>query len=276
MAITKIFWIYSQLSNSCKARLSDYILSPVIDVALKAVREGAQISIKYFEKIPKVIYKPDNSPVTIADKTAEKIIRNVISSHFPDHGIIGEELPPINPGSEYQWIIDPIDGTKDFIRKIPTWASFIGVLKAGKPYLGVIYYPCFDEMFHAEAGKGAYLNNSKTQVSKVKNLKDAYLAHSSIKRTNIHGKLANLVKITEMVYHERNFGSYSIAQLLKGNIDFEIAIGGSMWDFVAPSILVQEAGGTFSDISGKFSYTSNNMVLSNGLLHDKVIKLLNS
>lgn len=248
----------------------------MIDVALRAAREGAQISLKYFAKIPKVIYKPDNSPVTIADKTAEKVIRSVISKHFPEHGIIGEEFPPINPHSEYQWVIDPIDGTKDFIRRIPTWASFIGVLKAGKPHLGVIYYPCFNEMFHAEAGRGAYLNNTKTQVSKVKDLKDAYLAHSSIKRTNLHGKLGNLVKITEMVYNERNLGSYSIAQLLKGNIDFEIAIGGSMWDFVAPSILVQEAGGKFSDLTGKFTYDSNNMVISNGLLHDKVIKLLNN
>ena len=248
----------------------------MLDVAIEAVRTGAQVSLKYFRHIPKVSYKPDNSPVTIADKTTEKVIRSIISRKFPDHGIIGEEHPPINPGSQYRWVIDPIDGTKQYIRRIPNWGSFIGLLKDNKPVLGVIYYPCFGEMYTAQKGQGAYLNGKRVRVSKVGELKNATMGHGTIKRFEKHQALEGLIKLDREIYSTINLGPYTIGQLVRGHIDINIDGGGSIWDFVAPSIIVEEAGGKFTDFKGKKSFTSNNCVLTNGILHDQVVKLLNS
>lgn len=248
----------------------------MLDTAIEAIKAGAAVSLKYSQKIPKVTYKPDNSPVTIADKTAEIVIRDIIARKFPDHGIIGEEHAPTNPNSPYQWVIDPIDGTKQFIRKIPTWASFVGLMKNNVPIIGIIYYPHFDEIYTAQKGKGAYLNGKRIHVSKTKDLKDAYLAHGWVKRLEKHGILKGFLKLDREIYSTINLGPYTIGQLIKGNIDINIDGGGSIWDYVAPSLILEEAGGKFTDFSGKKSFTSNNCVLTNGILHDKVIKLLNS
>lgn len=248
----------------------------MIDVAIKAVKAGAEVSLKHFQNIPKISYKPDNSPVTIADKTAEIVIRGIIARKFPDHGIIGEEHPVTNPNSHYQWVIDPIDGTKQFIRQLPVWGSFIGLLKENQPVLGVVYFPCMGELFTAQKGKGAYLNGKRVYVSKTKDLKDAYLAHGWVKRLEKHGVLKGFMKLDREIYSTINLGPYTLGQLIKGNIDINIDGGGSIWDFVAPSIIVEEAGGKFTDFKGQKSFTSNNCVLTNGVLHDKVIKLLNS
>src|SRR3989344_4652305 len=110
----------------------------MIDVAINAAKAGGELALRYFKNQPKVSYKPDNSPVTKADIEVEKLIRKIISKKFPDHGIIGEELPPVNPKAKYQWIIDPIDGTRDFIRQIPYWAVYIALLENQKPIISAV------------------------------------------------------------------------------------------------------------------------------------------
>lgn len=259
----------------------------MLDVAIKAAKAGAETALKFFDKTPKIFsnssswknfveLKPDNSPVTIADKTAENVIRDIIGRQFPGHGIIGEEHPPTNPNSEYQWCIDPIDGTKQFIRKIPMWGTFVGLVKAGEPFLGAIVFPGANELYWAQKGKGAYLNGKKVRVSKVRELKNATMAHGTIKRFKKHNVLEGLMKLDEQIYSEINLGPYTIGQLIQGHIDISIDGGGQIWDFAAPAIIVEEAGGKFSDFSGKKSFFGNCSVMTNGLLHDKVVKLLNS
>ncbi|MEX2028070.1 MAG: inositol monophosphatase [Candidatus Curtissbacteria bacterium] len=247
----------------------------MIDVAINAARLAGDLALTYFKSQPKVSYKPDNTPVTIADKKAELLIREIISQKYPDHGIIGEEFEPVNPLARFKWVIDPIDGTKNFIRNLPLWCTLLAVLDADKPIVGIAYYPFASEMFTAQKGKGAYLNGKRTRVSKIKSVNQAVLNHNSLVRIEPRVPLANFMKLYKAVQTPRNLGSYSYNQLLKGNIDIDIVGTGGIWDFAAPAILVEEAGGKFTDFSGKFSLTSNSAVFTNGLLHSQVLNLLN-
>ena len=133
----------------------------MLDVAIDAAKKGGDLAYRYFKNQPKVSYKPDNSPVTKADIETEKLIRKIITKKFPDHGIIGEELPPINPKAKYQWVIDPIDGTRDFIRQIPYWAVFIALLENNKPTIGIVYFPTEDLLISAQKGKGVVFGKKK-------------------------------------------------------------------------------------------------------------------
>jgi len=247
----------------------------MITVAVEAAKQAGDLAYRYFKTQPKIKYKPDNSPVTRADIEAEKLIRKIITKKFPDHGIIGEELPPVNPAARFKWVIDPIDGTRDFVRGIPFWSTFLAILENDKPTVGIIYTPTINEMFVAQKGKGAYLNGKKTKVSKISDLKLACISHGAISVFRKKGKLKGLVKICDIVKHRRGFGSTGLNLLLKGQVDIFIEPGGGLHDFAAPSILVEEASGKFSDFSGKFSLTSGNGVATNGLLHNQVIRLLN-
>lgn len=246
----------------------------MIDVAIEAAKAGGDLAYRYFKTQPKVSYKPDNSPVTKADIEVEKLIRKIIAKNFPDHGIIGEELPPVNPKAKYQWVIDPIDGTRDFVRKMTTWTTLLALLENKKPITGIAFFAGSNELFSAEKSKGAYLNGKAIRVSKVSKVEDALILHSSINRLRNIGKLAQVTNICDICQGKRNHGAYNWALLLKGNGDVVIETG-QLHDFVAPAIIIEEAKGKFTDLEGKFSLTSGSALASNGLIHDQVLKILN-
>lgn len=248
----------------------------MLKTAIEAAKLAGNHANKYFKNIPKVTYKADNSPVTKADLEAEKIIRKIITKKFPDHGIIGEELESVNPKAQYQWVIDPIDGTKDFVRGIPTWATLLAVLKDNKPIIGIAYFPYKDEIFVAEKNKGTFFNDKRIKVSSVDRIENAYCSHTSMRHFKTKGKLKGLVELSQVVQTQRAYGwSYATSLLIQGKLDIVIAPTGNIWDFAAPSILTEEAGGIFSDFNGKISLTSDNAVITNGLLHSKVLNILN-
>jgi len=248
----------------------------MIDVAIDAAKQGGQLAYSYIKKSKKTFYKSDNSPVTIADKNVEKLIRSIITKKFPDHGIIGEELPPVNRKARFQWVIDPIDGTRDYIRHIPYWEVLIAVLENNVPIIGLTYFPELDEIFTAQKNKGTYKNNKRVYVSKTSKLKNAYMSFSSIKRFNNINKTKQLLAICNITPFPRSYGNMGLKFLLEGKIDINLEAHGGIHDFAAPAILVEEAGGKFTDFFGKYSLTSGTSVYTNGLLHSKVIKLLNS
>lgn len=247
----------------------------MLDTAIVAAKAGSAVASRYFKNVPKVSFKPDNSPVTIADKTAELAIRRVIARKFPDHGIIGEEHGTTNPDAEYVWYVDPIDGTRDYIRGLKLWSTFVAVARKGKIIAAVALYPTTSELFTAKLGGGTYLNGKKVHVSKVHNMESAYMVHGQITRFETNGLFDEFMEIARAINSKRNFGSYNLPYLLKGNIDICLEPGGGIWDFAAPSLLVTEAGGKFSDFSGKNKIDSGNAILSNLILHSKVLKLIN-
>lgn len=248
----------------------------MLDTAIKAAEIGGKLALKYFNSNFKVKFKPDESPVTNADIATEKLIRKIITKQFPAHGIIGEELAPTNPKSEIQWIIDPIDGTRDFVKRVPFWAVFIAVLKNNKPTIGVINFPVTGDLIWAEKGKGAFFNGKKIKLSKTKKLKDAYIGTGTTKRFIQQGKIKGLLAISRVAMATRSSGNFNLKLFLEGKIDAMVEAYGAIHDFAAPAIIVEEAGGKFSDHKGKYNLKNLDAVFSNGHLHNQILKLLNS
>jgi histidinol-phosphatase len=259
----------------------------MIDFAINVATQAGDFAYSYFKKQLKVSsnsskwknfvkLKADNSPVTPADKNTEKLIRQILAKKFPDHGIIGEEFKSVNPDSEYQWIIDPIDGTKQFIRGIETWCTLLAVLKNKEPFIGIAYYPYSKELFSAQKNNGAYLNGNPIRVSSVSDISISSFSHGALDRFEKWGLTNRLIQICTTVQGKRSFGPYGYNLLWKGHLDFVLEPGGGIYDFAAPAIITEEASGKFSDFYGNKSLTSQNMLLSNGHLHKKVLKILKS
>ncbi len=251
-----------------------YTLSTMIDVAITAARTAGDLAYTYFKKNLKVPYKADNSPVTLADIEAEKLIRKIITKNFPDHGIIGEELENVNPKAKYQWVIDPIDGTKRFSIGHLYWSVLIAVLENNKPIIGISFFPATNEFFLAQKGKGTYLNGKRVKVSTVKSLVDSFVVYGSMRHFSKIDKVDQVIKLLDLT--RMNLGDgHSVGHnfLLKGKVEASFETG-NLWDFAAPSILVEEAGGKFTDFSGKNSLISGNALFSNGNIHSEILKIL--
>src|SRR3990167_11154728 len=248
----------------------------MLDVAIDAAKKGGELALRYFKNQPKVSYKADNSTVTKADIEVEKLIRKIISKKFPDHSVHGEKLPDKNVESKYQWIIDPIDGTRYYSSGLDYWSTLLAVLENGKPIIGISYYPATKEFFVAEKDKGTFLNDKKMRVSKIKSLEQAFFAHGSIQRLSKMGKLPGLISLYDKTLGHSGFGwSLSLNLLFKGKVETALETG-DVHDFAAQALLAEEAGGRYSDISGKPSLTSGILLVSNGLIHEQVLKILNA
>lgn len=248
----------------------------MLDVAIDAAKQAGELALKYFKTQPKVSYKPDKSPVTRADIEVEKLIRKTLAKNFPNHGIIGEELPPVNPKARYQWVIDPIDGTKSFVRRLPFWSTLLALMENNKPIIGISFAPALDELLTAQKGEGAFLNGKRQKVSKISELQYAYLTHGSIDAFENKNMLEGFLKLYKSAGSHRGFGdAIGYHLLIKGDVDIMVEAKDKVHDIAAPAILVEEAGGKFSDFSGKFSLTSDCGVATNGILHSQVLKLLN-
>ena len=248
----------------------------MLDVAIDAAKQAGELALKYFKSQPKVSYKADKSPVTRADIEAEKLIRKILSKNFPDHGIIGEELPPVNPGARYQWVIDPIDGTRDFIRRIPYWAVFVALMDNRKPIISTINFPAVGTIITAQKHKGTLLDGKKAIVSKTQTVEDAYISYGSLKRFLEKGQGKNLGNLISKISAPRSYANLGFIYFLEGKIDILIEATGAIHDFAAPALAAEEAGGKFTDFNGLYSFNSGNGVFTNNLLHSQVLKLLNS
>ena len=151
-----------------------------MQIALQAVSSAQEIINKYYQSGVRATLKQDQSPVTIADQEAEEAIKNIISTAFPNHAFLGEESGSTTTGSEYTWIIDPIDGTKHYLRQIPLFATQLALMRGDEIILGVSNAPAINELIWAEKGEGAFLNDKRITVSDVLKLDQAYLRYGSL------------------------------------------------------------------------------------------------
>ncbi len=248
----------------------------MINVAIDAAKKAGELALKYFKSQPKVSFKADKSPVTRADIETEKLIRKIVHRKFPNHGIIGEELPEVKSKSKYTWVIDPIDGTRDFVRSIPFWATYIALLENQKPIMGIIYLPVLGDLITAQKNSGTFLNGKRVHVSKTRKLEEAYISHGQIKRFLNINKEKQLIKIAKIVRASRSYGNFGFKLLIEGKVDAVLEAYGAFHDFAATKIVAEEAGGKFSDFFGTDSLTSGHAIWSNGFIHSQVLKLLNT
>ena len=248
--------------------------SQFLTVALEAAKNAEEIITAYYTSdAMKVELKADKTPVTLADTGAEKVIRETIKQAFPDHGFIGEEYGIEEGESPYLWIIDPIDATKNYIRKIPIFGTQIALMKGEELILGVSNAPLLNELLYAEAGSGAFLNGEPITVSSVTHPKDAMVCHGGLKWFIEKGTFPGIYNLITDAARTRGFGDFYMYHLVaSARADAVVEAAISIWDIAAISVIVREAGGKVTDIQGQaITKDTESMVATNGILHDTVL-----
>ncbi len=242
--------------------------------ASQLAKESGAVISSYFRKSITVDSKYDSSPVTIADKQAEELMRKKIMLEFPQHGIIGEEFGEHNPNAEYKWILDPIDGTKSFICGTVTFGTLIALVKNEEPILGVINQPILNELLIGD-NFTCELNGVKVNVRECEKLSDAVLLttdHLNIKKYQNIEKFNSLL---ERIKLYRNWGDcYGYYLLATGYADIMIDPIMNIWDLMALIPIIKGAGGVISDYNGNDPVKGNSIIASSNKIHKQVIELL--
>lgn len=251
-------------------------MSDKLQIAILAAKTGAQEALKYFNKNPQVTIKPDNTPVTQADKNSEAAIIKTIKDKFPDAKFLGEESGGDRNEKEL-WVIDPIDGTKNFIRGLPFWGILIAYAVDNKPVVGVSYLPVFDELLAAEIDGGTTRNGEKIHVSEVSNVTDAFINHGTLSTKYYNGNLQNMIDLCELAFHERGFGDcYGYNLVARGKADIMFDAQNGPWDIAPFKVIIEEAGGKLTNfVGGEWTLKDPDALATNGLLHPEVITLVN-
>ena len=224
--------------------------------------------------------KPDLTPVTDADRAVETDVREALSRECPDDGVVGEEFGGTTTFSGRQWVVDPIDGTKNFVRGVPVWASLIALLEDGVPAVGVVSAPALQRRWWAARGRGAFVavNGApprRLSVSSVADLGSASLSFSSLSGWAQRGLRERFIDLTDAVWRVRAFGDFlSYCLVAEGAVDIAAEPEVSVWDLAALDILVREAGGTLTGLDGTAGPHRGSAVATNGLLHQRVLDSL--
>lgn len=246
--------------------------SPLLTAALEAARAAADVIRHYYRGQLEVSLKADNSPVTRADVEAEQVIRKTLSLRFPDHGFYGEETGRDEGESPYLWLVDPIDGTKSFVRRYPFFSTQIALMREGRIVLGVSSAPAFDEMAWAEAGRGAWLDGERIRVSGIDSLEQAAVSTGNLRTLARGERWAGWGEVVARVDRIRGYGDFYHYHLLaSGRIDAVVESDVNILDIAALSLIVEEAGGRFTDLEGgAVGLDTTSVLASNGLLHEEI------
>ncbi|TSD97241.1 histidinol-phosphatase [Skermania sp. ID1734] len=252
-----------------------------LELALRLADAADEITVDRFGALDlRVDDKPDLSPVSDADLAVERRLRAMLAEARPDDAVLGEEFGGTATFSGRQWVIDPIDGTKNFVRGVPVWASLISLLVDGVPTVGVISAPALSRRWWAAAGSGAWRQFAGTaaqriSVSEVSALESASLSFSSLSGWQVLGLRENFIALTDEVWRVRGYGDFfSYCLLAEGTLEIAAEPEVSLWDLAALDVLVREAGGTFTNLAGKPGPHGGSAVASNGRLHDEVLHRL--
>ncbi|PAD75538.1 MULTISPECIES: inositol monophosphatase family protein [Paenibacillus] len=263
---------YTAVAINCAAKAGEWIKSRLGTVAQLSTKTSAQ------------------DLVTEVDKGAEQMIRKLILTHFPDHAILGEE--GVEPGpeasaqaleaarqEEYLWIIDPVDGTTNFVHGFPFFSVSIALVHRGEVIVGVIYDPSRDELFVAEKGKGAYVHGNPTEVSKEEKLSSSLIATGFPVETStlLPQNMAALQALVPKVRNVRAGGSAALhmAYVAAGRLSGFWEVGLNAWDIAAGSLLIQESGGTVTDLNGRpYELSVRNVVATNGRIHNAILDVM--
>jgi myo-inositol-1(or 4)-monophosphatase len=250
----------------------DY-LSPATEIA----REAGQILRNFADRSVAVEYKGAFDVVTVADRTSEELVIRRLQERFPSHSIIGEEGGSVDNGSEYVWHIDPLDGTTNFAHGYPWFAVSIGLERNGEGIAGVVYNPITEELFAAEKGAGAYLNNRRISVSEIDTLETGLFATgfpASNRKENLNVYYFHQFSVLTHGCRRAGSAALDLCSVASGRFEGFWEFGLKSWDVSAGLLVVTEAGGTFSDMRGE-AYRSGDadMFASNGKVHEEALSL---
>jgi histidinol-phosphatase len=246
------------------------------EAALEIAHVAAQHALKYFDQSVAVEWKHDQSPVTIADRETEQLLRTRLQELFPQDAFLGEEYGELPGESGYRWIMDPIDGTRSFVRGIPLWATLLGLEYRGEQIAGIAEVPALGHTYHAIRGEGAYRNDRRLHVSKVDSLERSMLFYSSVSWFVKAGRERQFLELARKTERQRGFGDfYGFVLVAQGSGEVMAEHGVKAWDVAALTVLVEEAGGRFSDWGGTPTIHRPDVIASNGVLHEAALQLLN-
>ncbi len=251
-----------------------------LDWAVKIAHEAGEITLRYFGTPITVERKADDSPVTVADRQAEAHLRQRIADAFPQDGVLGEEWGTVEGTSPYRWILDPIDGTQSFIHGVPLYGTLIGIVHHDRAVAGVARIPALDEAAFAAEGLGAWYvrgaaGPNPAQVSSQHRLAEAAWVTSEVGNFDRVGRHDAYLRLQRSTRLARTWGdAYGYLLVATGRVDFMIDPLMHVWDAAAVAPIVREAGGRFSDWTGRDAHSSGNGLGSNGVLHKEVLGIL--
>jgi histidinol-phosphatase len=239
-----------------------YKWSTELALAVLVAKQGGAIAMRYWNSGVRVETKSDSSPVTIADRECEQAISRALEEVFPDDGLLGEEGTAKESRSGRRWIVDPIDGTRDFVRGNRFWAVLIGLEEAGEVVAGVCYLPALGEMFSAARGSGAFLNGERIRASNIADPSQAVLCVDQFSAILGYDFSAGLLAWIAQFWAARSLGGCLDAMMVaRGQADLWIETSGKPWDFAALKIIAEEAGARFFNFDGGSSIYGGNCVL---------------
>ena len=223
-----------------------------LTVALEAARAARESILSYYSGEIEIEIKPDQTPVTIADREAEQIIRSIIGKAFPEHGIFGEEFGADDKQTEYLWLIDPIDGTKSFVKRYGMFSTQIALMHRGELIVGVSCAPAMNELIWATRGGGAFDENGQLNISDISSIEQASISTGNIQSLAAGQNWATLVRILTSCNRTRGYGDfYHYHRLADGQLDAVIESDVNILDIAALCVIVTEAGGVFTDLNGQ-------------------------
>ncbi len=246
-----------------------------LDFAIDAAWQAGQLTLAHFQTGVAFERKADLSPVTIADKGAEQLLRRLIEGRFPDHAIVGEEFGETSRDSIYRWVIDPIDGTFAFIHGVPLYGVLIGLEIDGETVVGVAHFPGMGDMLAAARGEGCRWNGRPAHVSAVSRLDQALLVYTEVAQFAKQGRADAWARLQAATRSQRGWSDcYGYALVATGRADIMLDPIMNPWDCAALLPIAQEAGGTFTDWNGKASIYSGDAISTNGALFEQVMELV--
>ncbi len=244
------------------------------DLTQTVVRAGDTARERFHAGIS-IETKPDRSPVTAADREVEDVVRAYVCGRYPDAEFFGEETGRHGDNPALRFIVDPIDGTRAFIRGLPTWSVLLAIEVDDDPVVGIAYMPAADDLFVGVRGEGATHNGTPVRVSKVQSLADATVMHGSLQQfteSGVEEALGALARSCDSARGYPDFDGYR--QVLLGRADAMVDPGVKPYDVGAAAVLVREAGGRFSAMNGEPTIYGGSFVASNGAIHDSLIAAL--
>lgn len=247
-----------------------------LDAAVEAARAAGSVTLEWFQAGPEVERKADGSPVTVADREAERVLRERLLARFPDDGVLGEEAGEEPGSSGRRWILDPIDGTRSFIHGVPLYGVMVGLEVGGDVVVGVLHFPPLRETVAAARGLGCSLNGRPCRVSGTAELSTALVVTSGDGGTGgadpgLGARVAGLRRVAELAGTFRTWGDcYGYALVASGRAEAMLDPIVNIWDAAAVRPIIEEAGGVFTDWAGKPGHTSGHVIATNQALAEEI------
>jgi histidinol-phosphatase len=251
------------------------MMGDLLAFAVDCAQRAGALTMTHYQTRFATELKADHSPVTAADRAAELLLRELIGGRFPDDGIMGEEFGALREGARRRWILDPIDGTRSFVRGVPLFGCMVALEEDGEAILGVLHFPALNETVCAERGQGCWWNGKRAGVSGTAELKDALLLTTDVASMEAQPGASGWYALRAQAGTTRTWGDcYGYALVATGRAEIMIDPVASVWDTAALQPIIEEAGGVFTDRKGRRTHAGGSAIATNAALAAQARKFL--